>query len=59
MFLSKFIKEGEKAYLTLEVAAVTQSAGIHRNIFTSFSVVYLTAALVLSKLWPDSYVAVL
>jgi len=39
-------------YLTLEVAAVTEQTGIHRNTLTYLPMVYLCAALALSSLWP-------
>ncbi|MFQ5353883.1 MAG: ArnT family glycosyltransferase, partial [Thermodesulfobacteriota bacterium] len=40
-------------YLTLEVTAVTQQTGIHRNTLTYLPIVYFTTALVISALWPD------
>ncbi len=41
-------------YLTLEVTAVMQRTGIHRNILTYLPILYFTTALVLSSLWPDT-----
>ncbi len=41
-------------YLTLEVTAVTQRTGIHRNTLTYLPIIYFTAALVLASIWPDS-----
>ncbi|MFQ5427582.1 MAG: ArnT family glycosyltransferase [Thermodesulfobacteriota bacterium] len=40
-------------YLTLEVTAVTQETGIHRNTLTYLPIVYFITALVISVLWPD------
>ncbi|MFQ5353881.1 MAG: ArnT family glycosyltransferase [Thermodesulfobacteriota bacterium] len=40
-------------YLTLEVTAVTDQSGIHRNTLTYLPIVYFTTALVLSAFWPD------
>jgi len=40
-------------YLTLEVTAVTQKTGIHRNVLTYLPIIYFTTALALSSLWPD------
>jgi len=40
-------------YLTLEVTAVMQETGIHRNTLTYLPIVYFATALVLSSLWPD------
>ncbi len=41
-------------YLTLEVTAVTQKTGIHRNVLTYLPIMFFTTALTLSSLWPDS-----
>ncbi|MFQ5479672.1 MAG: ArnT family glycosyltransferase [Thermodesulfobacteriota bacterium] len=40
-------------YLTLEVTAVTEQTGIHRNTLTYLPIVYFAAALALSRVWPD------
>jgi len=40
-------------YLTLEVTAVTQQTGIHRNTLTYLPIVFFATALALSSLWPD------
>ncbi len=40
-------------YLTLEVTAVTQRTGIHRNTLTYLPLIYFTTALALSSIWPD------
>jgi len=40
-------------YLTLEVTAVMQGTGIHRNVLTYLPIVYFTTALVLSAIRPD------
>ncbi|MFQ5479670.1 MAG: ArnT family glycosyltransferase [Thermodesulfobacteriota bacterium] len=41
-------------YLTLEITAVTEETGIHRNTLTYLPLVYFAAALVISNIWPDS-----
>jgi len=40
-------------YLTLEVTAVMQETGIHRNTLTYLPIIYFATSLVLSHLWPD------
>jgi len=40
-------------YLTLEVTAVTDQSGIHRNTLTYLPIIYFATALVLSSIWPD------
>jgi len=41
-------------YLTLEVTAVMQRTGIHRNILTYLPMLYFATALALSSRWPDA-----
>jgi len=41
-------------YLTLEVTAVMQRTGIHRNILTYLPILYFATALALSSRWPDA-----
>ncbi len=40
-------------YLTLEVTAVMQGTGIHRNAITYLPIMFFTTALALSSIWPD------
>ncbi len=39
-------------YLTLEVTTVTEETGIHRNTLTYLPLVYFTAAMAISSIWP-------
>ncbi len=39
-------------YLTLEVAAVTEQTGIHRNTLTYLPIVFLATSLTIARLWP-------
>jgi hypothetical protein len=41
-------------YLTLEVTAVMEETGIHRNILTYLPIMFFATVLVISSIWPDT-----